>query len=61
VKNLVEGIFGHPDFWVKNGCGWIFGSLVFGLKMGMVLYGGILGTPDIELKSRVGILKTSRN
>jgi hypothetical protein len=28
--------------------------------MGVDLYGGILGTLDIELKSRVGILKTSK-
>jgi len=35
-------------------------TLVFGLKMGVVLCGGILGTFDIELKSRVGIFKTSK-
>jgi len=32
----------------------------FGLKMGVVLYGGILGTFDIGLKSRVGILKKTK-
>jgi len=30
------------------------GNLVFGIKMGVVLYGGILGTLDSGLKSRVG-------
>jgi len=29
--------------------------------MGLVLDGGILSTPDIELKMRVGILKTTKN
>jgi hypothetical protein len=39
----------------------INGGLDFGLKMGVVLCGGILGTLDIELKLRVGIFKTSKN
>jgi len=35
-------------------------KLIFGLKMGVVLYGGILGTLDIGLKMRLGILKKSK-
>jgi len=35
--------------------------MIFELKTGAVLYEGILGTFIFELKSRVGILKTSKN
>jgi len=39
----------------------IFSEAVFELKKGVVLCVGILGTLDIELKSRVVILKTPKN
>jgi len=36
-------------------------TFVFGLKMGVVLYGGILGTFVFGLKMRVGVKKKSKN
>jgi len=39
----------------------IFGTLIFELKMGVVLYGGILGSLIFGSKMRIGILKKTKN
>jgi len=46
---------------VKKGGEEILNTLDFGVKMGVVLCGGILGSLIFELKTRVGVLKTSKN
>jgi len=42
-------------YWSENGGEEILNTLDFGVKMGVVLNGGILGSLIFELKMRVGV------